>query len=488
MRRVCGDPSTFEGFAATAGGGGDEAPDVLAMLQRDQLSPSRGFADVAAAYGLLNDPMLDDGCSTDGNQGLYFSRFFSGAVVGLQVRAGEAFAARTVGFPVATVARAAPKQRFVTTDGGPLPFDDGQFGSVFSQNVLEHAPDPELYIDEALRTLQDGGILFASWAPVWSSANGHHVQGHFGSGFDPRYKDDGSVIPPWGHLWLERGEMKRVFEHRKMNALFQDRVLEWIYDGATVSRRTFSEIDAAFARAAAKRKGHVVWSSCNLEGGAEDSHHRSVERAKTVEKLLKISAAQRLAAKNVTLDDLLASHCVFVVRKGGDPPDAAEAARACTLGTYSFHSPASVAQRACARAYHYGGGRRRRVDGAEFKLGAALAALPYAELRRRAADAGIDAAARQPDKWIGLLAAKYAAEGRSLPPRPVDARFRSNLDLWFNRVEPAPAAPARPRPPQKARSPTAVVLTRPTRSAAGTTAPWPRLYAALAVVAALTIF
>ena len=95
------------------------------------------------------------------------------------------------------------------------------------------------------------------------------MQRHFGAGLDPSYRDDGSVIPPWGHLWLNRAEMGSVFARRNMSAQFTARVLDWIYEASTVSRKTYSEVDAAFAAAAARRGARVVWSSCQLEGASD---------------------------------------------------------------------------------------------------------------------------------------------------------------------------------------------------------------------------
>jgi glycosyltransferase involved in cell wall biosynthesis/SAM-dependent methyltransferase len=61
-------------------------------------------------------------------------------------------------------------------DGLALPFADGAFDLVMSQAVLEHVPDPQAAVDEMVRLLQPGGVLYVEVAfmqPV------HAVPYHF---------------------------------------------------------------------------------------------------------------------------------------------------------------------------------------------------------------------------------------------------------------------------------------------------------------------
>lgn len=52
-------------------------------------------------------------------------------------------------------------RKYATTDvvigGGLLPFKDGCFDAIISESVLEHVPDPFLYMSELFRTLRRGG-------------------------------------------------------------------------------------------------------------------------------------------------------------------------------------------------------------------------------------------------------------------------------------------------------------------------------------------
>jgi SAM-dependent methyltransferase len=62
---------------------------------------------------------------------------------------------------------------FVLARGERLPFDDGSFDGVTSSNVLEHARDPWGMLDELLRVLRPGGVLYLSWTNWYSPFGGH---------------------------------------------------------------------------------------------------------------------------------------------------------------------------------------------------------------------------------------------------------------------------------------------------------------------------
>ena len=51
--------------------------------------------------------------------------------------------------------------------GGELPIADESFDCVLSSQVLEHVPDPKLYLREAFRVLKAGGSLIVSTHGIW---------------------------------------------------------------------------------------------------------------------------------------------------------------------------------------------------------------------------------------------------------------------------------------------------------------------------------
>jgi SAM-dependent methyltransferase len=95
-------------------------------------------------------PMLDFGCG----DGLYTEAIFGKqpAIYGNDIAAGELPGARDSGVYFRGVQFA---------DGHALPYPDGFFGSVYSNSVVEHIPDPQNVLPELSRVLRkDGQIVF----------------------------------------------------------------------------------------------------------------------------------------------------------------------------------------------------------------------------------------------------------------------------------------------------------------------------------------
>lgn len=78
---------------------------------------------------------------------------------------------RLEGFAPETVARGT---MLAGMDAGRLAFADDSFDFIFSYNSLEHFPDPEQVLREALRVLRPGGQIYLNFGPLWYSARGAH--------------------------------------------------------------------------------------------------------------------------------------------------------------------------------------------------------------------------------------------------------------------------------------------------------------------------
>jgi SAM-dependent methyltransferase len=93
-------------------------------------------------------PMLDFGCG----DGLFTDAVFGKqpGIVGVDIATGELPDARDSGVYWRGVQFG---------DGHHLPYADGAFGSVYSNSVVEHIPDPENVIPELSRVLRKGGVL-----------------------------------------------------------------------------------------------------------------------------------------------------------------------------------------------------------------------------------------------------------------------------------------------------------------------------------------
>lgn len=55
----------------------------------------------------------------------------------------------------------------IRMDDGRIPYDDGVFDVVFSDNVLEHLPDPSATLREVRRVLKPGGVFLAKTPNKW---------------------------------------------------------------------------------------------------------------------------------------------------------------------------------------------------------------------------------------------------------------------------------------------------------------------------------
>ncbi len=52
-------------------------------------------------------------------------------------------------------------------DGKHMPFSTNTFDCVFATEVLEHVPDPDIYLSEVFRVLKNGGLFFFTTPFLW---------------------------------------------------------------------------------------------------------------------------------------------------------------------------------------------------------------------------------------------------------------------------------------------------------------------------------
>lgn len=55
----------------------------------------------------------------------------------------------------------------IRMNDGRIPYGDGEFDVVFSDNVLEHLPDPSSTLREVRRVLKPGGVFLAKTPNKW---------------------------------------------------------------------------------------------------------------------------------------------------------------------------------------------------------------------------------------------------------------------------------------------------------------------------------
>lgn len=84
------------------------------------------------------------------------------------------------------------KIEFQVADAQSLNYRDNLFDFVFTQNTLEHIPDPLVAIREAFRVLKPSGVFYATFDPVWTADSGSHFLEY--------------VKDPWLHILLNDDE------------------------------------------------------------------------------------------------------------------------------------------------------------------------------------------------------------------------------------------------------------------------------------------
>lgn len=180
----------------------------------------------ALAAAAPGGSLLDLGCD-DGERTLRFARAaHAGRLHGVEVVEDRASLARKLGIEV----EAADLAR-------PLPYDDGQFDAVVSNQVIEHLVDTDTFVEEIRRVLRTGGVAvvstenLASWHNLaalllgWQPFSLTNVSSARGGIGNPAALHRGSEVTAetWKHV--------HVFAFRGLRELFElhgfavDRVL-----------------------------------------------------------------------------------------------------------------------------------------------------------------------------------------------------------------------------------------------------------------------
>lgn len=97
--------------------------------------------------------LLDAGCGKMPYREYIRERSDIEAYVGLDIEAALTYDAEV--------------QPDVTWDGITMPFEDNSFDTVIATEVLEHCPDPLLYLKEVQRVLKPGGYFFFTVPYLW---------------------------------------------------------------------------------------------------------------------------------------------------------------------------------------------------------------------------------------------------------------------------------------------------------------------------------
>jgi len=186
--------------------------------------------------------VLDAGCDPTGIQLCHISNLVKGEVIGTNI--GDNFPAKEALKRIRTY----PKVSMQKMDATELQFDDETFDMVVSANVMEHVNNPILYLKECSRVLKTGGVAYFETYPVWSSARGHHVMEEMVDKVCPskcEYRNDGSFIPDWSHLFLNPTQMMELLQD-KLDEEAIHFIINYIYESDDINRQGWNSILKAF--------------------------------------------------------------------------------------------------------------------------------------------------------------------------------------------------------------------------------------------------
>lgn len=135
---------------------------------------------------------------------------------------------------------------FLTADAQNLPFRDNWFDFCFSQNAMEHIPDPEKSLREAFRVTKPGGHIYYMFDPIWTADSGSHFLHHIGE--------------PWLHLIADD---ETIAKRMADNGATAEEVASFRND---MNRRPIDYYLEMFPRVVADFGGKIIlnhqWSGC----------------------------------------------------------------------------------------------------------------------------------------------------------------------------------------------------------------------------------
>lgn len=136
---------------------------------------------------------------------------------------------------------------FLNADGRNMPFPDNSFDAILSVATMEHVNGLDPFMMEAARVLRPGGLFYAEFCPIWSSALGHHVYAVAGTKEARFWKPGKNPIPDYAHLLWTPDEMREHLKSSPCSEELIDPIIQWIYYGDDINRCHFEDYIDAFS-------------------------------------------------------------------------------------------------------------------------------------------------------------------------------------------------------------------------------------------------
>ncbi|MCL2046633.1 MAG: class I SAM-dependent methyltransferase [Oscillospiraceae bacterium] len=124
-------------------------------------------------------------------------------------------------------------------DAHGLEFPDNYFDVIVSFSTFEHILNIENALNEVRRVLKPYGRFYTEFAPIWTSAAGHH----FIHGNDRWWTVKHLLcIPPWAHLYMSEHEMRQLLKNNMRDTELTNEIIFFIYHSNVINRCSYSSL------------------------------------------------------------------------------------------------------------------------------------------------------------------------------------------------------------------------------------------------------
>ena len=137
--------------------------------------------------------------------------------------------------------------RPIGADATRLPFPAGSFDLIFTVAVFEHLLDLPTALDEMHRVLAPGGLVHASFGPIWSAGKGHHLSIRVDGEELRHFIPEKNPLPDFCHLLLAPDELRTALRPR-VAAAWIEPIVEWVFSSTAINRLFLHQYLEFFAR------------------------------------------------------------------------------------------------------------------------------------------------------------------------------------------------------------------------------------------------
>jgi len=138
------------------------------------------------------------------------------------------------------------KIEFHVADAINLPYKDNLFDLVVSVNAFEHIPEPILALQETVRVVKKGGVIYLTFDPIWTADSGNHF-----TNFVPE---------PWRHLLCDTNSFCNEMQKAGASG---DQLNDFRYGMNRKPAKVYSEGFPRILESLGVEKYHLdSWSGC----------------------------------------------------------------------------------------------------------------------------------------------------------------------------------------------------------------------------------